>query len=64
MPQRSELFIEVSYFTRSSMLEAHQAVNYTTRTPLGVAGLITPWNLPLYLLTWKVICNSCSPNNF
>ena len=39
---------------RSTFLEAQQAVNYTTRSPLGVAGLITPWNLPLYLLTWKV----------
>lgn len=30
------------------------AVNYTQRRPVGVAGLITPWNLPLYLLSWKV----------
>ena len=30
------------------------ALNYTLRQPLGVAGLITPWNLPLYLLSWKV----------
>ena len=30
------------------------AVNFTSRTPVGVAALITPWNLPLYLLTWKV----------
>lgn len=30
------------------------ALNYTLRKPVGVAGLITPWNLPLYLLTWKV----------
>lgn len=30
------------------------ALNYTVRRPLGVVGLITPWNLPLYLLTWKV----------
>lgn len=29
------------------------ALNYTVRRPLGVVGLITPWNLPLYLLSWK-----------
>ena len=32
----------------------HVALNYTLRRPHGVAGLISPWNLPLYLLTWKV----------
>jgi len=31
-----------------------RALNYTLRHPLGVAGLISPWNLPLYLLTWKI----------
>jgi aminomuconate-semialdehyde/2-hydroxymuconate-6-semialdehyde dehydrogenase len=30
------------------------ALNYSLRKPRGVAGLISPWNLPLYLLTWKV----------
>lgn len=30
------------------------AINYTLRKPLGVAACISPWNLPLYLLTWKV----------
>lgn len=30
------------------------ALNYTLRKPRGVAGLISPWNLPLYLLTWKI----------
>ena len=30
------------------------ALNFTTRKPLGVVGVITPWNLPLYLLTWKL----------
>ena len=29
-------------------------LNYTLRRPVGVCALITPWNLPLYLLTWKV----------
>ncbi len=30
------------------------AINYTLRQPLGVAALITPWNLPIYLLSWKI----------
>ncbi len=30
------------------------AINYTLRRPRGVVGLISPWNLPLYLFTWKV----------
>jgi aminomuconate-semialdehyde/2-hydroxymuconate-6-semialdehyde dehydrogenase len=30
------------------------AMNYTMRTPLGIAGCISPWNLPLYLFTWKI----------
>lgn len=29
-------------------------VNYTRRAPLGVVGCISPWNLPLYLLSWKI----------
>ncbi len=32
----------------------YRALNYTLRRPRGVCGLISPWNLPLYLLTWKV----------
>ncbi len=31
-----------------------RALNYTLRRPRGVVGLISPWNLPLYLLTWKI----------
>ena len=34
--------------------EMPDATNYTLRKPVGAVGLITPWNLPLYLLSWKV----------
>ncbi|KAF9214698.1 hypothetical protein CPC16_009179 [Podila verticillata] len=34
--------------------------SYSQRMPIGVAGLISPWNLPLYLLTWKIApCIAC-----
>jgi len=31
-----------------------QAINYVLRKPLGVVACISPWNLPLYLFTWKI----------
>ena len=38
--------------------ESHQmegvGLNYTTRKPIGVVGCISPWNLPLYLFSWKI----------
>ena len=30
------------------------AINYTLRQPIGIAGCISPWNLPLYLFSWKI----------
>ena len=32
----------------------NNAINYTLRQPIGVVGCISPWNLPLYLFTWKI----------
>jgi aminomuconate-semialdehyde/2-hydroxymuconate-6-semialdehyde dehydrogenase len=40
-------------FASESHHDAGQ-LNYTLRQPLGVVGCISPWNLPLYLLTWKI----------
>ncbi|MEN0049469.1 MAG: aldehyde dehydrogenase, partial [Bacteroidota bacterium] len=34
--------------------EMSDAMNHTLRQPLGVVGTISPWNLPLYLFTWKI----------
>ena len=31
-----------------------EAINYVLRQPIGVVGCISPWNLPLYLFTWKI----------
>lgn len=42
---------------RMDCMESFQGIaglNYTQRIPVGICGLITPWNLPLYLLSWKV----------
>lgn len=51
----------IRFFATAAMhvaSEAHitdsEAINYTTHTPIGVAGCISPWNLPLYLFTWKI----------
>lgn len=38
----------------SAFQSSHNVFNLTQRSPVGVAGLISPWNLPLYLLTWKI----------
>ena len=41
------------YASESHAMESG-AINYTLREPIGVAGCISPWNLPLYLFTWKI----------
>jgi aminomuconate-semialdehyde/2-hydroxymuconate-6-semialdehyde dehydrogenase len=38
------------------------ALNYTLRQPIGIVGAISPWNLPLYLFTWK-ICPALAAGN-
>lgn len=43
---------ETAYQTETG--DGAGAINYVTRNPLGVVGVISPWNLPLLLLTWKV----------
>jgi len=42
------------HVSSASHLMEGEAINYTTQTPIGVAGCISPWNLPLYLFTWKI----------
>jgi aminomuconate-semialdehyde/2-hydroxymuconate-6-semialdehyde dehydrogenase len=44
----------VTQFSTEAHIMDGGALNYTLRSPLGVVGCISPWNLPLYLLTWKL----------
>ncbi|WP_224368693.1 aldehyde dehydrogenase [Hyalangium versicolor] len=44
----------VTQFSSEAHATDSVALNYTLRSPLGVVGCISPWNLPLYLLTWKL----------
>lgn len=41
-------------FPSESHHTPNQGLNYTLRQPIGVVGCISPWNLPLYLFTWKI----------
>jgi aminomuconate-semialdehyde/2-hydroxymuconate-6-semialdehyde dehydrogenase len=62
VPRAAANFRVFADLVRTSGIEAFQtetadgsnALNYAVRKPLGVVGIITPWNLPLLLLTWKV----------
>jgi aminomuconate-semialdehyde/2-hydroxymuconate-6-semialdehyde dehydrogenase len=42
------------HFASEAHITGKEAINYTVYTPIGVAGCISPWNLPLYLFTWKI----------
>ena len=42
------------FSSESHHTEQPNAINYTLRRPIGVVGCISPWNLPLYLFTWKI----------
>ena len=44
----------IQHFASQSHAMEGEAINYTLRKPLGVVACISPWNLPLYLFTWKV----------
>lgn len=44
----------ITQFASQSHETDRTAINYTLRRPLGVVGCISPWNLPLYLFTWKI----------
>ncbi len=43
----------LQFSSESHYMEGH-ALNYTIKNPLGVVGCISPWNLPLYLFSWKI----------
>ena len=44
----------VLHFASESHSMGQTAINYTLRKPIGIAGCISPWNLPLYLFSWKI----------
>jgi aminomuconate-semialdehyde/2-hydroxymuconate-6-semialdehyde dehydrogenase len=51
----------MSFFSTAILHDSSQShqmnqevINYTLKKPIGVVGCISPWNLPLYLFTWKI----------
>lgn len=44
----------IMHFAAESHSMEDKVINYTLRQPIGIVGCISPWNLPLYLFTWKI----------
>ena len=44
----------IQHFASESHSMENAGFNYTLRQPIGIVGCISPWNLPLYLFTWKI----------
>lgn len=44
----------IMHWSSEAHIMENSAINYTNRKPIGVVGCISPWNLPLYLFTWKI----------
>ncbi|NVJ59719.1 MAG: aldehyde dehydrogenase [Gammaproteobacteria bacterium] len=44
----------ITQFSSESHSMGNEGINYTLRDPIGIVGTISPWNLPLYLFTWKI----------
>jgi len=44
----------ITHFASESHYMVGEGVNYTLRKPIGIVGCISPWNLPLYLFSWKI----------
>ncbi len=44
----------ILHFASESHSMEGEGINYTTRKPIGIVGCISPWNLPLYLFSWKI----------
>lgn len=44
----------IMHYASASHNMGNRAINYTLRQPIGIVACISPWNLPLYLFTWKI----------